>query len=140
MGATLRGLAVPANLLAARSKLGQHPPWAPRKYNKTASPFRGPASRGWPTYPRFWDMWESSLPGVLEKSDGDCTRNLLWVPLCLTLSDPCNSPSRAPLLHSSSTTLALLTTDNCLAHQERGALPRRSPFLRPRTSRTGTNF
>src|SRR3974390_2112082 len=61
MGATLRGLAVPANLLGARSKLGQHPPWAPRKYNKTAGHPRFPM---WPTFLFFWEMWESNPLGA----------------------------------------------------------------------------
>ncbi len=54
-------------------------------------------SHGWPTYPRFWDMWDSVSLGVLSFSpvccekDGTlksptakCTRNLLWVSLCQT--------------------------------------------------------
>ncbi len=73
------------------SKLGQHPPWAPRKYNKTAgssswvahiSPVLGYV--GFRSLGSHLSAGRRRKDGTLKSPPANCTRNLFWVSLCQT--------------------------------------------------------
>ena len=118
---------------------GRHPQIIRTKWacSKVRQPFSGapPVREPWSfldpnplgephTFRLFWAVRVSQ-----KVCNGKCTRNLLWVSLCLTVSDPRNSPSRAPFYHTSMIPF-FLTTNHCLVIlSEGGASPPQSKDL-----------
>src|SRR5271169_6076276 len=119
-GRHIAGTDRPCELAVALSKFRQHPTLGAPQVQQNRR-----ILREWPTYPRFWDMWDpipgcprfrapvvgaslGRVPGLPRSFGGragssksppaNCTRNLLWISLCQTLFVPVPPSAGAPPL------------------------------------------